>query len=213
MRVFWIFLVLAILVLVPFVAWGDRFADRFTSEGAVEWLQGYGAWAWAAGLVLLLLDLVLPLPSTVIMSAMGYVYGPWWGGLLAAGGSFLAGSAGYLICRLGGPRAARLIAGENGMRDNDHLFRRAGGWLVALSRCLPLLSEVIACMAGLTRMPVGRYFAALACGSVPAGFVFAGVGATGADFPVAATLLSFLLPIGLWLLVRPLLRRPSEPGW
>ena len=212
MRGFWISVVLAVLVLMPFLLWGGRFEEVFTREGAVEWLRGYGDWAWAAGLVLLILDLVLPLPSTVIMSAMGFVYGPLLGGLIAAAGSFLAGSAGYVLCRYGGRRVARSIAGEKGMRQSEHLFMRAGGWLVALSRCLPLLSEVVACMAGLTRMPVGRYFAALACGVIPVGFVFAAIGSSGMEHAGLAVLLSLVLPVIFWLITRRVFDGYLQPG-
>ena len=87
----------------------------------------------------------------------------------------------------------------------------AGGWLVALSRCLPILPEVIACMAGLTRMPAATFFAALACGSLPMGFVFAAIGHTGNDRPGLAIGLSLLLPVGFWLVVQPILKRHRRP--
>lgn len=212
LRFFWIFAVLAALVVVPFLLWGGRFGEIFSSQGAVDWLRGYGRWAWAAGLVLLVLDIVLPLPSTVVMSAMGYVYGPWWGGLLAASGSFLSGACAYGLCRSAGRRAAHWIAGEKGMREGELLFARAGGWLVALSRCLPLLPEVIACMAGLARMKAPAFFTALGCGCLPAGFIFAAVGHAGIERPALAIALSLALPAGFWLIARPIIRRPRGGG-
>lgn len=213
MRVFWLFIALAVLVMIPFLIWGEWFGEMFSSEGSVAWLRGYGRWAWAAGLILLVVDVFLPLPSTVVMSALGYVYGSLWGGLLAASGSFLAGGVAYGLCRLVGHRAAVWIVGEKGLREGEHVFAAAGGWLVALSRCLPLLSEVIACMAGLTRMPARPFFTALACGSIPMGFIFAVVGQTGKEHPVLAIGLSLALPPVLWALARPHYR-PSgkEPG-
>jgi uncharacterized membrane protein YdjX (TVP38/TMEM64 family) len=70
--------------------------------------------------------------------------------------------------------------------------------VVALSRCLPLLPEVAACMAGLTKMPAGRFFAALACGCLPIGFVFAWIGAAGQDSPGLALGLSVVIPAVLY---------------
>jgi membrane protein DedA with SNARE-associated domain len=58
-------------------------------------------------------------------------------------------------------------------------------------------------MAGLSRMPPLPFFAALACGSAPLGFVFAAIGHAGVDHPVLATTLSALLPPLLWLCVQP----------
>jgi membrane protein DedA with SNARE-associated domain len=63
---------------------------------------------------------------------------------------------------------------------------------------LPLLPEVVACMAGLTKMPAATFFLSLACGSVPVGFVFAWIGAAGRDSPGLAIALSILVPVILY---------------
>jgi hypothetical protein len=47
-------------------------------------MESYGSWAWAAGIALLVSDIVLPVPSTVVMSALGWMYGWWIGGLICA---------------------------------------------------------------------------------------------------------------------------------
>ena len=171
MRLFWLFLILAVLVLGPFVLWGDQFADRFDVEKTNTWLMELGrAWAWLGGIGLLLSDLVLPIPGTVVMSALGYVYGPWMGGIFAVTGSMLSGILAYWLCwKLGRP-AAEWIAGKEDLARGEALFGgKAGGWMVALSRWLPIMPEVIACLAGLVRMPCRRFLMALGCGSLPLG--------------------------------------------
>lgn len=203
MRLFWIFLGLAVLFLIPFLIWGDALEAMFSEDGAAVWLGRYGLWAWAVGIGLLMADLLLPVPGTVIMSALGFIYGPVVGGLVAATGSFLAGAFGYGLCRLLGRRAALRLLGEKDLARGEQLFSNVGGWLVVLSRWLPLFPEVIACMAGLTRMPAAKFLLALACGSVPLGFAFAAVGHAGLEHPTLAIVLSALLPPLLWLAVRP----------
>ncbi len=216
MRLLWIFLVLAVLVLVPFALWGGDLERSFSAEGAVEWLRAFGAWGWLAGIALLMSDLVLPIPSTVVMSALGFVYGPWWGGALAAGGSWLAGLLAYGLCRGLGPRIALRLVGEKDLERGERLFSRVGGWLVAWSRWLPVLQETIACMAGLTRMPFATFALALACGSVPMGFAFAAIGHAGVENPALAIGLSAALPPVLWLISRRIWKRAgaevSSPG-
>jgi len=206
MRLLWIFIGLAILVLIPFLIWGEGFERAFSQAGATEWLRRYGDWAWAAGIALLMLDLVLPIPATAVMAALGYIYGPLAGGLLAAAGSILSGTLGYGLCRLLGRGAARRILGAAELERGERLFARVGGWLVVLSRWLPVFPEVIACMAGLTRMPARAFLTALACGSLPLGFAFAAVGHAGIERPALAIALSALLPPVLWLLVQPWFR-------
>ena len=207
MRLFWIFLALAVLFLIPFLIWGGDLETLFSGQNAVDWLLGWGRWAWMAGFLLLALDLFLPIPGTLVMSAFGYVYGAVSGGLLAAAGSFASGALAYGLCRLLGRTAARRLLGEKGLAQGERLFGEVGGWIVALSRWMPLLPEVVACMAGLTRMRPGAFFAALACGSVPLGFTYAAIGAAGVERPLLALALSALVPPVLWAALRPVFRR------
>jgi hypothetical protein len=48
---------------------------------------------------------------------------------------------------------------------------------------------------------------ALLCGALPLGFVFAAIGHAGTEYPIAALLLSALLPPVLWVGVRRYLKR------
>lgn len=211
LRLFALFLGLAILVILPFLIWGDGIEQKLGALDASGWLGDYGGWAWAVGLFLLLSDLVLPIPATAVMTAFGVLYGPWLGGFLAAGGSFLSGCVGYEICHAFGQRAALRILGNEGLKRGEALFTRFGGWLVALSRWLPVFPEVMACMAGLTRMPRAIFYMALACGSLPFGFVFAALGHAGVDRPLLTIGISALVPPVLWLFARHYFLRKGLP--
>lgn len=211
MRLLAIFVLLALLVLIPFGIWGDDFDAWLTGDAAVEWLRRFGSWAWAAGIGLLMADLFLPVPGTAVIAALGYVYGFWIGGLLGAVGSWSSGLLAYGLCRSLGRRAAERIAGRADLERGERWFHgAAGGWLVAWSRWLPVMPEVIACLAGMTRMPVARFAVALACGSVPLGFAFAAIGSAGREWPGLAILLSAIIPPVLWTIIRPLLARRRE---
>ena len=209
MRVGLVFFGIAVVFTIPFLLWGEAFEAAFSAQGSREWLERYGAWAWAAAIGLLMSDLVLPVPSTAVMSALGILYGPVLGGLIGAVGSFLAGTLAYVLCRLLGQRAARRLVGERDLERGRRFFARTGGWAVALSRWLPLLPEIIACLAGLTRMSAGRFFAALACGCLPMALVFAALGTAG----VQGLVVSALVPLALWPLASRMLRGPRRrPG-
>jgi len=206
MRLIWIFLSLATLMLIPFLIWGEGFEQWWTLEKLGE----FGQWAWAAGLALLVFDVLLPVPSTVMMSALGYLYGFWLGGLLAAIGGILSGLLGYGLCRLLGERAVLFLLGRRGLEQGREWFGRFGTWLIAVSRWLPLLGEVTACLAGLTRMPLGRFITALACGCIPMGFSFAFIGHMGSEKPQLALLISAFAPPLLWLISSRLLPHKSN---
>jgi uncharacterized membrane protein YdjX (TVP38/TMEM64 family) len=202
MRLLFWFCVLALLFLISWMIWGGGLEARFTLDGCIAWLAAAGPWAWAAGIGLLVSDLLLPVPGTVVMSALGFIYGPFLGGLIAATGSMGAGLTGYGIGRCFGEPAARRWLGDMDYEKGRLLFARGGGWMVALSRALPILPEVISCTAGLVRMPFRRFLAALACGSLPIGFLFAAIGAAGRDAPGWALLFSLAVPAVLWGIAR-----------
>ncbi len=207
MRLLWLSVLIAVILALPFLFFGETFEAWFTGEGAIVRLRGCGAWAWAAIVGLLAADLVLPLPGTAVMSAGGYLYGALLGGVIAAGGSFLSGLLAYGLCRRFGHRLAERIAGREELARGEALFRTRGAWLVALSRALPLLPEVVACLAGLTRMPLRTFMISLACGCIPVGFIFAAIGAAGKDRPGLALALSIAVPAVLYALAQPWLRR------
>jgi len=204
MRLLLIFIGLALLFAIPLAVFGERFDRAFAQQGGAEWLRGFGTWAWAVGIGLLVADLVLPIPATPVMSALGIIYGPVVGGLIGGAGSVLSGSIAYGLTRLLGRRAAVFLAGERDLQRAEAFFRRAGGWAVAVARPMPLLAEVIACLAGLARMRPGRFFLALACGSLPMGLIFATLGYAGSNRPLLALVLSGLVPLLLWPVVQRL---------
>lgn len=203
MRLLWLFLGLAAVFLIPFLLWGDRL--EVTPELVAERLRGYGAWAWVMALLLLSADLFLPVPATAVLAALGFLYGPWAGGLIGALGSVGSGLIGYGLCRALGRGVALRLVGERDLERGTRLFERFGAWLVVLSRWLPLFPEVISCAAGLIRMPWMRFGVALVCGSVPMSFTYAWVGYAGNRHPGLATALSVLGPPALWLLIGRLL--------
>ena len=205
-RFFLLMLVLGLLVLVPFAIWGEGMETLWT----VARLESFGQWAWLVGLGLLVGDLVVPMPSTVVMSALGYVYGIAIGGVVATFGAMGSAMLGYCLCRWVGEPVAVCLAGKEGLEAGKGLFGRYGAWVVALSRCLPVMAEVMACLAGMTGMPWRRFLVAALAGCVPMGFAFAALGQLGADSPVVALLVSALVPPILWVFARRLISRTEN---
>ena len=193
-------------ILGPWLVWGEKFENALTLEGSITWLRAQGGWAWLAGVGLLVGDLALPVPSTIVMSALGVIYGTVVGGLIAGVGSILAGVAGYGLSRLVGRPMAIWCAGEESLVRTEMLFARGGAWLVLASRWLPVFPEAVSCLAGLARMPFPTYLGASAAGSLPMGFAFAAIGALAQDRQGLAITLSITLPVLLWLISRRLTR-------
>jgi uncharacterized membrane protein YdjX (TVP38/TMEM64 family) len=191
---------LAGLVLGTWLIWGGSWDAQFTLAGSVQSLERAGSWAWALGIFLLIVDLLLPVPSTIVISALGYCYGLFLGGCFATVGLMASGMLGYGVGYCLGEKVARKWLGDRDFENGRWIFTQGGAWVVALSKAVPILPEVISCTAGLVRMPFRQFVLALACGSVPMGFLFSAIGHLGREAPGWAMGLSFFIPGLLWAL-------------
>ena len=173
-------------------------------------LRTYDAWAWAAGIALIWADLVLPVPQTVVITALGIIYGTVLGGLLGSVGLITGGLFGYLLMLTAARRMVKRFVGPHSLNRMESFFERGGAWAIILTRSLPYsFPEAMVFLAGLAGMPMGKFTAAVIVGSVPAAFAFAAIGAGWADQPSLALVVSYVLPILLLPIALFLMRRPS----
>jgi uncharacterized membrane protein YdjX (TVP38/TMEM64 family) len=180
------------------------------ANDAVLILRKYESWAWAAGIVLIWADLVLPVPQTVVIAALGVVYGTALGGLLGSVGQITGGLLGYVLMLTSARRMVKRFVGPQPLNRMESLFERSGAWAIVLTRSLPYsIPEAMVFLAGLAGMPTTKFTAALALGSVPTAFVFAAIGAGWTDQPILALVVSYVLPILLLPVALFLMRRSS----
>jgi uncharacterized membrane protein YdjX (TVP38/TMEM64 family) len=210
LKVLAIAVALAALCLAGFEVWGEDFERLFSQEACARWFASIRPWAWAVAIGLLVADLLLPVPATGVMAALGSVYGPVVGALVGATGSALAGMLGYGLARAGGRPLVRFIASEEEMARFQAFFDRWGGVAVIVSRVLPILPEVVAVLAGLARMRVRRFAAALALGTVPTAALFAWLGHVSRDEPWYGMVVALAVPLVIWPVFLRLMGRPSE---
>ncbi len=189
---------------------GDALDQRFGGADGIRRLQAYGAWAWLVAIALIVSDLVLPVPGTAVITGLGMIYGPWLGGLIGGVGSVLAGLTAYGGSRLLGARFATRLVGADDLGRLAFFFSRRGPWAIALSRWLPILPEALCCLAGLARMPFRVFLAALVCGGLPMSFLFAWLGRSFEQQPLAGLVVSGLIPLLLWPPIQYLLRERPD---
>ena len=189
-------LIATALMLTAFFVWGGYFEELLTGDPT----SAPGRWDWLFVVGLLTLDVVLPIPATAVLASLGMAYGPLLGGAIGTLGTFVAGTTGFVLCRVLNERAARFLVGEQGMELGQRFFANQGGWVIALSRWTILLPELLSCYAGLMRMPARQYFAALLCGCAPMSFTYAWLGSTDAaqENKLLALALSAAVPVILW---------------
>jgi uncharacterized membrane protein YdjX (TVP38/TMEM64 family) len=166
------------------------------ANNAVLSLRNWGSWAWAPGVGLIWADLVLPIPQTAVIAALGIIYGSLLGGLLGSLGLITSGLLGYLLMLTSARRFVQLVVGRQSLRKMEDLFERGGVWAIVVTRSLPYsVPEAMVFLAGLAGMPMRKFITAQTIGSVPTAFVFAAIGAGWADQPILVLLVSYVLPI------------------
>jgi uncharacterized membrane protein YdjX (TVP38/TMEM64 family) len=181
------------------------------ANDAVLTLRQYEGWAWAVGIALIWADLVLPIPQTAVIAALGIIYGTLLGGLLGTLGLITGGLLGYGLMLTAARRFAQRLSGARSLQKMESLFDRGGAWAIVLTRSLPYsIPEAMVFLAGLAGMPMRKFAAALTIGSVPTAFAFAAIGAGWADQPILALAVSYVLPILLLPIALYLMRRRAQ---
>jgi membrane protein DedA with SNARE-associated domain len=193
-------------ILVPFFAFGD----------AMEaWAEGFAYTqvdqATVPGLILgalLAADIVLPVPSSLVSTALGALLG-WAGGFVVSTlGMTAACWTGYRLGQSAGRGAARRLVSERDLAWLESASERWGSGVIVLFRAVPALAETSAIFAGMSRMPVGKFMLISTLSNAGISAVYAAVGAYSAN--VNSFLLAFtgalLLP-GLAMLAVSRVRR------
>jgi uncharacterized membrane protein YdjX (TVP38/TMEM64 family) len=181
------------------------------ANDAVLLLRDYRGWAWAAGIGLIWADLILPIPQTSVIAALGIIYGTWVGGLLGSLALITNGLIAYGLMQTSARKLVLRFLKAETQRKIETMFDRAGAWAIILTRSLgKSIPEIVVFLAGIAGMPLRKFTAALFVGSVPIAFVFAALGAGWADQPIMALVASYALPIILLPLVLYLMRNWSR---
>lgn len=139
------------------------------------WLREHGRLAGALVAALLVADVVLPVPSSLLMIASGSLCGPWLGAAWSSAGALAAAALAWWLGRRGGGWYARLLGERDAARAGAWLERH--GWIaIAASRPVPILAEAIALAAGAAGLRFARVLASAALGAVPISVFYALVG-------------------------------------
>ncbi len=157
------------------------------------------------GVGLLVADVLLPVPSSLVMVAHGALFGVWVGTLLSLAGSVGAALFGFAIGRRGEGTLNKLVTPEERVRA-DALLGRWGVMAIVVTRPVPILAETVAIVAGTSSLGWGSVAMASLAGSIPAALLYAITGAAIAD------LQSSTLVFGLVILIAVLIGLGSA-GW
>lgn len=152
---------------------------------------------------LLIGDVLLPIPSSLLMVANGALLGTLAGAAATLGSTLLGGALAFWLGRRGAPWLMARISDRERARA-DHFFRRWGAMAVLMSRPVPIIAETVGILAGTTTMRWPRFIASVFLGNLPPAilYAFAGASAKNASYSVAIFLILVGLAGGWWLIGR-----------
>ena len=145
------------------------------------WMRHGGVLAAVLGVSLLIADVLLPVPSSLVMVAHGALFGVVIGTLLSLLGSVGAALFGFAIGRRGGRLLERIVTPEERARA-DKMLARWGALAIVITRPVPILAETVAIMTGTSSIGWARMALASFAGSLPPALLYALTGAAYANF-------------------------------
>jgi len=157
-------------------------------------------WVGVAVAALLFADLIFTVPTLATLLLAGYFIGAEFAALAGASGLMAAGIGGYWISRRYGERfVAHIVKDAHEREAAAQAFRRHGPVVILLSRAMPVLPEVSACMAGLTRMNFMTFLALWSMNVIPYCLIVAYAGSISTlDDPQPAIFTAIGLSVFFW---------------
>ena len=148
---------------------------------------------WFAGAILgglLASDLVLPIPSSVLSTAAGYLLGLWAGSFVTWAGMTSGCLIGYGLGATAGRKLTRRFVGDDELERVSLARNRFGDWMIVIFRAVPVLAEASVLLAGVAQMPFRRFLLLAALSNLGIAVGYAAVGAYALEIE------SFLLAFG-----------------
>lgn len=181
------FVLTATLIIITFLVFSHL--ETYFSD-TLNALSPYHLQFAIVSFVILASDIILPVPSSIVMYINGYILGLWAGALVSFAGLLVGAVVGYHI--------GRWSSKGFGIEKNEraqHILSTYGAVAILMSRGIPIISESICIVCGYNKMPFGKYFLFNLIGYIPLSLLYAFCGRLGYDKN------TFLLSFGCSLVI------------
>ncbi|MEO8301323.1 MAG: VTT domain-containing protein [Rhizomicrobium sp.] len=190
--------VLSLLIVLPFLLWGEAaetWVHQFLSNESSMWLLA------AAIFLLLASDIVLPIPSSVVATASGAFLGIGLGTIVSSGGMTAGVIAGLLIGQRYGRPACRAFVGAGEYARLERYFRSHGILILVLMRPVPVLAEASVISAASLGIEIKAAITYTTLANLGVALAYACLGAWAADHGTfILVFLTSLLPPAIFFL-------------
>ncbi len=182
---------------------------KFTGILTIEHIENWLIYAkelspiYMGVLIILLLfaDLFIAIPTLTVIILSGYFLGHVNGAIAALTGLMLAGVFGYLLSRYYGSAILNFLVKDEIKRNEAIIaFQKHGVVMILLSRAMPILPEVTACLSGMTNMPFSKFLVTWSISSAPYVLIASYAGSISSiDDPKPAIYTAIGLSAALWI--------------
>jgi 3-dehydroquinate synthase len=161
-----------------------------------------------AVVVFLLADIVLPIPSSFVLTTTGFLLGAGPGTMANFVGLTCASLAGYALGRWAGEPLARRVVGRAELYRFKELSQRFGDVLIVAFRAMPVLAEATTILAGTARMALPRFLSLASIGNLVVAALYACIGAISASRSsfVIVSIAAMAVPVLIVRLMRTAIR-------
>ncbi len=153
--------------------------------------------------ILLSVDVFLSVPTIFITTYAGNILGFKLGLLASLGGMLTSGLIAYLLCRVSGTKALKLLIKKQSEIDKvNSLFHKMGFSMLLIARALPMLPEATCCLSGMMKFNFFKFIFYYLLGTLPYALVLTYLGSiSDVDNPQPAIIgivSVYVVLYGLW---------------
>lgn len=152
---------------------------------------------------LLFIDVLIPIPSTTVMTVTGTIFGIWSGIIISILGSIISSVAAYLLGRFGRVVLIKKFISKTELKEMKKWNENLGRFTILIARGLPMMAETIGISAGISKMNMLSFMTFTILGTIPVciAYVLAGDRAESVEeiFMIAAFgfLVTFLITLAI----------------
>ncbi len=123
-------------------------------------------------------DAVLPVPSSIVSTLAGTIFGWRMGTLVIWVGMTLGCLVSYALGCVAAHGPAERLVGKGQLDSARKLFAEIGPAALIITRAVPVIGEAATLVAGAARMPFSPFIVATSIANLGIAFAYAGIGAT-----------------------------------
>jgi uncharacterized membrane protein YdjX (TVP38/TMEM64 family) len=153
---------ITLVIIISFVLFGDA-VDSFYKELTPNSNSGNNrVYLSILFFAFLVIDIFLPIPSTIVMTEAANALGMLNALLISVMGLTFSNIVGFSICRFGLKKN-----NDNEVNSLTLFFDKHAFFCIILTRSIPILPELIACMSGFSSMKFSHFAIASLLGAIP----------------------------------------------